>query len=68
MTTEQRTPRRGDHVIVFGERGLIVHIEHGVAHIDADDAGLRVHVAEDRLSWDIVRMAWRILIEDAEAA
>lgn len=55
-----RHPRIMDPVIVWGERGTIVLLQAGYAHIDRDD-DIRTRVSTDRLRWVDDREAWVII-------
>lgn len=65
MTTETtaRHPRILDPVLVWGERGSIVLLRAGYAHIERDD-DVRVQVGVDRLRWDPLGSVWLIVTED----
>jgi hypothetical protein len=64
METAVRHPRILDPVIVFdGERGTIVLLRAGYAHIDADD-DLRVVTPTDALRWVADREVWVIVRSD----
>lgn len=55
-----RHPRRGDPVIVFGQRGTIVEMNDGLATIHADD-DIRTRKPLDRFRWDGPGGIWIVL-------